>query len=141
VRDSVLGGVEYTYTQQTSATTERNRAMKSEQRNAIGPHGQLTPPDEYPFPKQRDSIDSTVSSASAGSVGPSIESWLHVYDHVGGASFGAFVATSNGTERSLFVFFDEGVISRDLKKAYVHILNPDLFTHGMQLTTSTDSLP
>jgi hypothetical protein len=50
-----------------------------------------------------------------------------MWDYAGGASFRAFVA-DDGEEKSLFVFFDiEGVLGRDLKKAYV-ILFPALCT-------------
>lgn len=48
-----------------------------------------------------------------------VEAWLEVWDYAGGASFRAFVA-NDGEEKALFVFFDaEGVMGRDLKKAYV----------------------
>ena len=48
-----------------------------------------------------------------------ITAWLEMWDYAGGASFRAFVA-DDGEEKSLFVFFDiEGVLGRDLKKAYV----------------------
>jgi len=44
-------------------------------------------------------------------------SWLEIWDFVGGASFRAFVA-DNGYKKSLFTFFDVGVVSsRDLKQA------------------------
>lgn len=51
--------------------------------------------------------------------GYEIDAWLEVWDYAGGASFRAFVA-DDGEEKSLFVFFDiQGVLGRDLKKAYV----------------------
>lgn len=48
-----------------------------------------------------------------------VGAWMEVWDYAGGASFRAFIA-DDGEEKSLFVFFDfEGVLGRDLKKAYV----------------------
>lgn len=53
-----------------------------------------------------------------------VEAWLEVWDYAGGASFRAFVA-NDGEEKSLFVFFDfQGVMGRDLKKAYVTLIPP-----------------
>jgi hypothetical protein len=103
-RDSDWSGVSY---------TKHTRHAKPEQR-AIESLGQLTPPDEYPFPDVQHQRNSSVDSTT---MAPTIEFWLHIYDHIGGASFAAFVASGSSNQRSLFVFFDETVIKRDLKKA------------------------
>jgi len=80
-------------------------------------NGQLnTPPDDdHLF---QDTPDERVpkSNGGRGGDGASIHSWLEVWDYVGGASFRGFVAENNG-EKSLFAFFDPGVLGRDLKKA------------------------
>jgi hypothetical protein len=71
-----------------------------------------TPPDDdYPFP---DKIGTGMVTAGGG--GTNVGSWLEVWDYVGGASFRGFIAEENG-EKSLFAFFDPGVLGRDLKKA------------------------
>ena len=75
-----------------------------------------TPPDDdHLF---QDTPDERVpkSNGGRGGDGASIHSWLEVWDYVGGASFRGFVAENNG-EKSLFAFFDPGVLGRDLKKA------------------------
>ncbi|KAI9787535.1 MAG: hypothetical protein M1839_000065 [Geoglossum umbratile] len=48
----------------------------------------------------------------------SVRKWLEVWDYVGGARFRGFVSGEDEA-RSLFIFFDEGVIGRDLKHGYV----------------------
>jgi hypothetical protein len=40
--------------------------------------------------------------------------WLEMYDYAGGARFRGFIAEGTA-ERSMFVFFDEGVLGNDLK--------------------------
>lgn len=47
-----------------------------------------------------------------------VTDWLEIWDYVGGATFRGFVAEHQG-ERSLFVFFDSGVLGSDLKPGYV----------------------
>lgn len=47
-----------------------------------------------------------------------ITDWLEIWDYVGGATFRGFVANHQG-ERSLFVFFDRGILGSDLKPGYV----------------------
>jgi len=82
-----------------------------------GANGQLnTPPrDDYPFVDEPH--EATVPSNGVDSSrGADIHSWLEVWDYVGGASFRGFIAEVNG-EKSLFAFFDPGVLGRDLKKA------------------------
>jgi hypothetical protein len=72
-----------------------------------------TPPPDDQFPEAF-RTDGRQESAS-----PTweVEAWMEIWDYAGGASFRAFIA-SDGTEKSLFVFFDiEGTLGRDLKKA------------------------
>lgn len=79
------------------------------------PHRQeLTPPDDEP----------TERKIGAGSIfGVEATAWMEIWDYQGGASFLAFVAENFITgEKSLFVFFDAGVVGYDLKKALVAIL-------------------
>ena len=79
-----------------------------------------TPPDDYFTPPS--SYSSSIGShmmtkdGAAGLCG-----WMEFWDYVGGASFRAFLA-DNGEEKSLFAFFDSGLIGRDLKQAYVFTL-------------------
>ena len=79
-------------------------------------HQLHTPPDDdYPIQeKPRDEMAST--NAGRGGPGANVHSWLEVWDYVGGASFRGFIAEEND-EKSLFAFFDPGVLGRDLKKA------------------------
>jgi hypothetical protein len=48
-----------------------------------------------------------------------VREWLEVWDYVGGARFRGFVGGEDEA-KSLFIFFDEGVIGRDLKHGYVN---------------------
>lgn len=43
-----------------------------------------------------------------------VEKWIEVWDYVGGVRFRGFLA-SNGNRRAVFVFFDDNVLSHDLK--------------------------
>lgn len=72
----------------------------------------ITPPStDYPTPPSS-------FSSSGGYMKPAIDvtEWMEFWDYAGGASFRAFVAEGDA-ERSLFAFFDAGLIGRDLKKA------------------------
>ncbi len=83
---------------------------------AMGQHGQLTPPDDFPI-----ADETTMGRRGIGAgVRGGVLGWLEIWDYDGGSSFRGFVAedASRGT-KSLFVFFDAHSISRDLKKAYV----------------------
>ncbi|KAH0559385.1 hypothetical protein GP486_004098 [Trichoglossum hirsutum] len=53
---------------------------------------------------------------SRGSV--DVHRWLEVWDYLGGARFRGFV-TSEDEAKSLFIFFDGGVVGKDLKHGYV----------------------
>jgi hypothetical protein len=98
-----------------SSSTDNNR--NNGPAAAMGQHGQLTPPDDFPI------ADETAMGRrgfGAGARG-SVLGWLEIWDYAGGSSFRAFVAedASRGT-KSLFVFFDAHSITRELKKqAYV----------------------
>jgi hypothetical protein len=48
----------------------------------------------------------------------SVTDWLEIWDYVGGATFRGYIAEHQG-ERSMFVFFDSGVLSSDLKPGCV----------------------
>jgi hypothetical protein len=79
-----------------------------------GVHGVLTPPDDY-LPK----FPSSLSRSSLNSA-VDVKGWLEFWDYAGGTSFRAFVA-EDGNEKSLFAFFDSGLVGRDLKQAYVFL--------------------
>ncbi|KAI2627436.1 ornithine decarboxylase antizyme-domain-containing protein [Hypomontagnella submonticulosa] len=74
----------------------------------------LTPPDDYPTPP---------SSFSDIDNKPAIQvnGWMEFWDYAGGASFRAFV-TEDGDEKSLFAFFDSGLVGRDLKQALIALI-------------------
>ena len=73
-----------------------------------------------PTPPDDKFLDAFHASDDVEAHGFEIDAWAEVWDYAGGASFRAFIA-NDGNEKSLFVFFDvEGIMARDLKKAYVH---------------------
>ena len=43
-----------------------------------------------------------------------VNTWIEVWDYVGDTSFRGFVG-GEGSGKSLFIFFDEGLIDKDLK--------------------------
>lgn len=52
-----------------------------------------------------------------------VTAWMEIWDYQGGASFLAFVAEDLASgEKSLFTFFDAGIVGRDLKKALVALI-------------------
>ncbi|KAI1841155.1 hypothetical protein JX265_000494 [Neoarthrinium moseri] len=71
------------------------------------------PPTDYPTPP------SSFSSAD-GFMKPAIAAnqWMEFWDYAGGASFRAFVSEEDA-ERTLFAFFDVGLLGRDLKQALI----------------------
>jgi hypothetical protein len=103
----------YNNNHNTNTYTDRNDGRTP----AMGHHGQLTPPDDYPI------SDETMMGRYAAQSHGAVSDWLEIWDYVGGSSFRAFVAEdpSRGT-KSLFVFFDEHAMSRELKKALVGII-------------------
>ncbi|KAI0389541.1 ornithine decarboxylase antizyme-domain-containing protein [Xylariaceae sp. FL0594] len=79
-----------------------------------GVYGVLTPPDDIPTPPSslpRSGLNAAVD----------IKAWLEFWDYAGGASFRAFVAEENN-EKSLFAFFDAGLVGRDLKQALIALI-------------------
>jgi len=45
---------------------------------------------------------------------PIVTNWLEIWDYVGGATFRGFIAEDQDA-RTMFVFFDSGVLNSDLK--------------------------
>ncbi|KAK3326697.1 ornithine decarboxylase antizyme-domain-containing protein [Apodospora peruviana] len=95
--------------------------------------GQLTPPDDNDCSPIADK--SLMAShgiglggwgAGVGAGGHAVSNWLEIWDYAGGSSFRAFVAEDTRTgeegDKSLFVFFDAHVLSRDLKQALVALI-------------------
>lgn len=75
---------------------------------------QLTPP-----------CDGSEMMCDGGRANSNIEvtSWMEIWDYQGGASFRAFTAENYARgERTLFTFFDAGVVGRDLKDALVALM-------------------
>jgi hypothetical protein len=56
---------------------------------------------------------------------------IEMWDYVGGTRFRGFVAEKDG-EKSLFVFFDQAVIGRDLKAGYVSPFLPPTHLQSRQ---------
>ncbi|KAF2102023.1 hypothetical protein NA57DRAFT_53957 [Rhizodiscina lignyota] len=50
-----------------------------------------------------------------------VRQWVEMFDYAGGARFRGFVA-SDGMEKTLFIFFDEGVNGNDLKPGLMALL-------------------
>ncbi|KAL2169528.1 hypothetical protein VTG60DRAFT_5921 [Thermothelomyces hinnuleus] len=95
-----------------------NNASRSDGRaQAVGNHGQLTPPDDYPIG------DETLMGRRGFGAPGNVLSWLEIWDYAGGSSFRGFVACDARREtRSLFVFFDAHSITHDLKQALVALI-------------------
>ncbi|KAI0164478.1 ornithine decarboxylase antizyme-domain-containing protein [Hypoxylon sp. FL1284] len=80
----------------------------------------LTPPDDdYSTPPSSASPDMDVGLDVKPAV--RVNGWMEYWDYVGGASFRAFAA-EDGDERSLFAFFDSGLVGRDLKQALIGLI-------------------
>ncbi|KAK3681300.1 ornithine decarboxylase antizyme-domain-containing protein [Podospora appendiculata] len=98
--------------------------------SAIASYGQLTPPDDYPiankFLMASRGVGGTAAIGGMTGAHHRIDAWLEIWDYAGGSSFRAFMAddmTSRADDtKSLFVFFDEHVLSRDLKQALVALI-------------------
>lgn len=83
----------------------------------------LTPPyDDYPIGDEhlmsRHGFD---ARGVTGNGSHRVDSWIELWDYVGGTSFRGVVAEDMETgDKTLMIFFDEqSVEGRDLKKAYV----------------------
>ncbi|KAI1389519.1 ornithine decarboxylase antizyme-domain-containing protein [Hypoxylon trugodes] len=77
----------------------------------------LTPPDDYPTPQSSPKDNTNID------IKPTVyvNGWMEFWDYAGGASFRAFVA-EDGDEKSLFAFFDSGLVGRDLKQALIALI-------------------
>ncbi|KAB8294835.1 hypothetical protein EYC80_006796 [Monilinia laxa] len=53
--------------------------------------------------------------------GHAVDAWLEIWDYTGGCSFRGFVG-GNGDEKTLFAFFDNSVIGRDLKQGLMALI-------------------
>ncbi|KAI0201928.1 ornithine decarboxylase antizyme-domain-containing protein [Astrocystis sublimbata] len=82
-----------------------------------GVQGVLTPPDSYDPPSK---LSRSLQGRSPRSP-VSVTGWLEFWDYVGGASFRAFAA-DKGDEKSLFAFFDSGLVGQDLKQALIALI-------------------
>ncbi|KAI2624960.1 ornithine decarboxylase antizyme-domain-containing protein [Hypoxylon sp. NC1633] len=80
-----------------------------------GVNQQLTPPDDYPTPQF------SISDIDTNKPGVRVNGWMEFWDYAGGASFRAFVV-EDGDEKSLFAFFDNGLVGRDLKQALIALI-------------------
>ncbi len=79
-----------------------------------GGNGQLgTPPDDSSFPGNAWAEGASAAEPGAGAA---VSAWLEIWDYAGGASFRGFVAADGG-DKSLFAFFDAGIVGRDVKQA------------------------
>lgn len=65
---------------------------------------------------------SSVMSASADAPFAAPSAWLELWDFVGCGSFRGFLAEDPTGETSLFAFFDASVLSRDLKRALMALI-------------------
>ncbi|RYO90789.1 hypothetical protein DL764_008392 [Monosporascus ibericus] len=84
-----------------------------------GVNGTLTPPDDYLTPQS--SLSS--SNCDINTMPVNVEGWMEFWDYAGRTSFRAFVA-DDGKEKSLFAFFDSGLLNdrRDLKQALIALI-------------------
>lgn len=77
---------------------------------------------QSPTPHDEPTQDKMVGGPCNGT-GVEATAWMEIWDYQGGASFLAFVAEDFATgEKSLFTFFDAGVVAMDLKKALVAMM-------------------
>jgi hypothetical protein len=74
----------------------------------------LTPPTDYPTPPSSYSSSTYIQPAYLPAL--SVDGWMEFWDYAGGASFRAFLV-EEGDDKSLFAFFDVGLVGRDLKQA------------------------
>ena len=84
-----------------------------------GVNGTLTPPDDYLTPPS--SLSS--SNPDINNMPVNVEGWMEFWDYAGRTSFRAFI-TDDGKEKSLFAFFDSGLLNdrRDLKQALIALI-------------------
>jgi hypothetical protein len=70
------------------------------------------------YPDRLDHLPSPEEDMDGCGDSGSVQTWIEVFDYVGGNRFRGFVADKNG-ETAMFVFFDESVVEGDLKAGYV----------------------
>jgi len=81
-------------------------------------NGQLsTPPEDFAFLDEARIAD----RPSGGGLGVDMAAWMEIWDYVGGTSFRGFLVEDGG-EKSLFAFFDAGVVGRDLKQGLMALI-------------------
>ena len=71
-----------------------------------------------PSPPDLDLVENGLPVALPSDRRGLVQTWIEVWDYAGGAWFRGFVA-GDGDERTLFVFFDDGMQRHDLKPGYV----------------------
>lgn len=97
---------------------------------------QLTPPDDFPI--RSEALMAASTGGRSGVIGRGdVSAWLEIWDYAGGTSFRAFVSEDPG--KSLFAFFDAGILGRDVKQAYVLKPSPTFPPTGH--TIFTDNSP
>jgi hypothetical protein len=84
----------------------------------------LTPPYDYDYPIGDKHLMSQHGFDAGNGKSHRVDSWIELWDYVGGASFRGVVAEDMETgEKTLMIFFDEqSVEGRDLKKALVALI-------------------
>ncbi|KAI0102773.1 ornithine decarboxylase antizyme-domain-containing protein [Nemania sp. FL0031] len=104
---------------------ETMRAVFQGERNAVGSgscltgvNGVLTPPDDNHGPLTPPPEPSYHRGLCPAA---DVKAWMEFWDYAGGASFRAFVA-EKGNEKSLFAFFDSGLVGQDLKQALIALI-------------------
>lgn len=95
----------------SSSTSNNNNHAANYRRSSTN---QITPPYDGPEDMCVETrVDGTVESIQ----------WMEIWDYQGANSFRAFVAEDFAhNDKSLFVFFDAGVVGRDLKKSLVALI-------------------
>ncbi|KAI1105110.1 ornithine decarboxylase antizyme-domain-containing protein [Jackrogersella minutella] len=93
---------------------EWNMASNGSCLTGVNNYSLTPPPDDYPMPQ------STMSDIDIKPA-VNVNGWMEFWDYAGGASFRAFVV-EDGDEKSLFAFFDNGLVGRDLKQALIALI-------------------
>ncbi|TKA49826.1 hypothetical protein B0A49_12705 [Cryomyces minteri] len=78
-------------------------------------------PRSLPSPTSLSELESESNGYTERELKGGVREWIEIWDYVGGARFRGFVG-GNDAEKALFVFFDEGVIGRDLKHGLMALL-------------------
>jgi hypothetical protein len=100
----------------------RNSSSNNNNNNNTNNNNKLLSPPPTPPTGVDDDFDMDDDAVKRGGGDFAAAAWMEIWDFVGGASFRAFVA-DNGSEKTLFTFFDAGVVgSCDLKSALVALI-------------------